>query len=92
MFIVEHPHTLEVHREGKKFPTESAWWFALKKLLQAQGKDVVKRLMWRDGHMCSDEIYYLRDRKKRFCFFDPNYALRLVTEPEVIKLRKEVWE
>jgi hypothetical protein len=67
-----------------KFYSESAFWFALKKELnanhnhQGEGFDLVKKVMSRDGHMVGGDSYpyYLRDRKGRYCIHDAAYALR----------------
>jgi hypothetical protein len=83
-----HMNRLEVNREKNTFKTESAWWYRLKQELNAQGHDLVKRIMSRDGHMVGDDHdpYYLRDRKGSYCFYDPNYALRLIHKPKIIRL------
>lgn len=88
MRITLYGHSLEVDRQGKKFKNESAWWYALKKELNAQGHDLVKKVMAKDGYMYGSETrsYYLRDRKHRYCFYDGEYALRLVHEPETVTL------
>ena len=80
--------TLEVVRETR-FPTETAWWYALKNTLNAQGHDLIKKVMSKDGHLVGGDTYpyYLRDRKYRYCFYDPDYALRQVHEPESVVLR-----
>jgi hypothetical protein len=88
MRVTLYGNRLDVDRQGKKYRTESAWWYVLKQCLNEQGHDLVKKIMSKDGHMVggSDGPYYLRDRKHRYSFYDPNYALRLVHEPEVVTL------
>lgn len=84
--------TLRVNREGKKYYTESAWWHDLKEHLNAQGYDLVKKVMSKDGHMVGgdDYPYYLRDRKWAYCFHDVNgYQLRFIHEPQKVRLS---WE
>ena len=81
----------------KKFRHESAFWYALKLHLNSDGHDLIKKVMAKDGHMMGGDNhpYYLRDRKWRYCFYDPNYAIRLITEAwnagDQIKLAKEVF-
>lgn len=74
-------HTLDVFREADdpRVGDESAFWYALKEHLNAQGHDLVKKIMSADGHLMGDDHgpYYLRDRKRRYCFYDPHYAIRL---------------
>jgi len=74
---------LTVTRE-KTYPTESAWWYDLKKTLNAQGYDLIKKVMSKDGHMVGgdDYPYYLRDRKGDYCFMDCDYALREAHKPD----------
>lgn len=66
-----------------KFPTETAFYHALKKALNFHGYlfrgekfNLVKKLMWKDGHLVDDTQYYLRDAKGRYCIYDPEYAVR----------------
>lgn len=44
---------------------ESAFYYALKKKLIEMGYDVIKKLMWKDGHMVDDNQYYIRSRSRR---------------------------
>lgn len=68
----------------QKFPSESALWRTLQTELNAwhqapdgQPFDLVKKIMASDGHMVGDDHgpYYLRDRKWRWCIYDPGYAI-----------------
>jgi hypothetical protein len=91
MRITLYGDRLDVERQGRKFRNESAWWYALKNELNAQGHDLIKKLMWKDGHMYGDEhTYYLRHRTQGYCFYDPEYAVRLVHEPEKVTLFRHV--
>jgi hypothetical protein len=65
-----------VIKSNEKFKNESAVWFALKNLLNSKGLDVVKKQAWQDGHMIPEGVYYLRDRKWKFYFFDDLYQVR----------------
>jgi hypothetical protein len=44
---------------------ESDLFYRLKKVLQSIGEDVIKKLMWKDGHMVHESQYYVRSRKPR---------------------------
>lgn len=43
---------------------ESLFLNDLKKVLNAQGYDLIKKRMWKDGHLVDDMQQYLRTRKK----------------------------
>ena len=80
---------LTVIRE-ETYRTESAWWYALKNLLNSHGYDLIKKVMSKDGHMVGGDTYpyYLRDRKGAYCFMDCDYALRAVNKPESVTLQR----
>ena len=42
---------------------ESALFYAIKKQLNAQGYDLIKKRMYKDGHLVDDIQQYLRTRK-----------------------------
>ena len=97
--------TVQAPTTARKFPTESAFWYALKKVLEAgprdpEGKsfDLVKKVMSKDGHLVGGDgyPYYLRDRKWGFCIMDPNYAVRDITQElkdkGIVLLQIEYWE
>jgi hypothetical protein len=68
---------------------ESNIWYAIKVNLQKQGFDVIKKLMWKDGHLYGDDhTYYIRSRNlgKKFSnthewfqIYDNDYAIRAMT-------------
>lgn len=43
---------------------ESKLLHHIKKILNAQGFDLIKKRMWKDGHLMDDMQQYLRTRKK----------------------------
>jgi hypothetical protein len=43
---------------------ESRLLYHIKKILNAQGYDLIKKRMWKDGHLMDDMQQYLRTRKK----------------------------
>lgn len=63
-----------------RFRNESHFWYGIKKALLALGCDVVKKRMWKDGHMVNNNIHYVRERKGEWCVWDADYALRLLHE------------
>jgi hypothetical protein len=78
------------------FPSETAFWYALKRELQSQGHDVIKRLMTRDGHLVSEGVYYIRDRKCKWCLEDPMRDIDAIHQTYnaygVITLLRHYWE
>ena len=62
--------------------SESRLLHAVKQELIKQGHDIIKKRAWKDGHMVSDTLHYLRtrDRKKGFMIWDDQYALRSIAE------------
>ncbi|MGO9377324.1 MAG: hypothetical protein ACLP29_02080, partial [Dissulfurispiraceae bacterium] len=78
---------LVVSREEKdpaKFYSESTLLHHIKRRLIAMGFDVIKKLMWKDGHMVADTCHYIRSRKYSddnfFMAWDGAYALRFLYE------------
>lgn len=65
----------------KKFYNESVFMHHVKLALIKQGYDVIKKLMYKDGHMVDDHDYYIRDRKGRFGIYDTESAVRPMYEP-----------
>ena len=60
---------------------ESRLLYAIKKALIAQGFDVIKKRMWRDGHMMDDMQQYIRSRNTPgFCIFNDVWAVRGANE------------
>lgn len=78
----------EVRRaDGPKIYSESRLLHLIKRELIKQGYDVIKKRMWKDGHMYGDETtQYIRTRSRKmdrdsFHIYDGGYALRLLYEP-----------
>lgn len=81
---------LDIHPQGRKiivlreegeprYRSESAFWYALRSALRAQGKDVIKKRMTDDGHMVSEGVYYVRERKQPgLMIWDDSYQIRAV--------------
>jgi len=69
----------------KKVYTESGFFYQLKNALIKDGHDVIKKEMSKDGHMVSDNVYYVRSRNMNrpgaFMVWDTAYAIRATYEP-----------
>lgn len=50
--------------DPKRFNTESTLLHHIKKQLIKQGFDLIKKLMWKDGHLVDSDQHYLRARKE----------------------------
>ena len=63
---------------------ESQLLHHVKLALIAQGHDVVKKRMWKDGHLTADSQHYVRSRKCNrpgaFGVYDANYQTRNAAE------------
>lgn len=80
MIVTVHNTCVLVDTQGQKFYSESLLWYKIKQALQAQGLDVIKKLMYKDGHLVSDTEYYIRDRKQTWYIRDIYYDIRPMTE------------
>ena len=60
---------------------ESHLLFHIKKILNAKGYNLIKKRMWKDGHLVDDIQQYLRTRKpsgnpkKDICIYNSNFAI-----------------
>ena len=63
---------------------ESKLLHAVKRKLNAQGYDFIKKRMWKDGHMMDDMQQYLRERKRvgtrQLAIYSTFWAIRLASE------------
>lgn len=60
---------------------ESNLLYAIKNELNKQGYDLIKKRMWKDGHMVDDMQQYLRTRKKGagkadICIWNTHWAIK----------------
>jgi hypothetical protein len=53
---------------------ESTFLYHVKKELEKQGYDCIKKRMSSDGHMMDDEQQYIRDRKWKWYIYNGRYA------------------
>lgn len=72
--------TVEKEPGDKKIRTESQFFYELKKALKKNGYDVIKKLMSKDGHLVSEGIYYIRERKGDWAIYDCDYQIRNTVE------------
>lgn len=86
MKVEMHDYCLVVTREDSdsKFYKESLLFHAIKKHLNVNGGDFIKKLMHKDGHMVSDDQHCLRSRnakaKDAVCIYSNFHALRGIHE------------
>lgn len=75
------------------YPTESAFWYALKLKLIEMGHDVIKKVMSRDGYMVGGDSYpyYIRERSWKWCIYDDLYQTQSVHERKNVNLTVENW-
>jgi len=94
--LYDHAGVLIVTREqGDKKPRGSTWnsnnpevdlWGHIKKALVKQGLVLVRQLMWKDMHLVSDHIYYLKTPLRNptgapeIYIWDSTYAIRSIAE------------
>ena len=66
--------------DKEKFYSESNLLYQIKNQLIKNGYDVIKKRMWKDGHLMDDTQQYIRDRNWKFGIYDGSYAIRLLHE------------
>ena len=82
MRLVRHGNRILITRDqgDKRVKDESDLLYRLRNFLIANGEDVIKREMSKDGHLVSDGVYYIRSRHHgrpgTYYIYDPNYAVR----------------
>ena len=79
MKVTVEQNQISIERENSpKIYSESTLLHKIKLELIEQGHDVIKKRMWKDGHMMGDESsQYIRERNWKWCAFDNDYVLRL---------------
>ncbi len=81
LVMPEGEGNVHVYREvtdPKRYKSDSHFLYHLKKALQRLGYDVIKKLMWKDGHLVDDHEHYIRERTGKWCIYDLKYAVRLL--------------
>ena len=56
--------------------SESHLLYRIQQELKQQGYNVVKRLMWKDGHLVSDTQHYIRARGGEWAIVDSFYTIQ----------------
>jgi hypothetical protein len=84
---LQKSHCIITREEGDpKIYNESLLLYKVKQELIKQGYDVIKKRMWKDGHLYGDEtLQYIRmrnykDEKNFFQIYDNFYAVRAMTK------------
>ena len=76
--VTKEPDDKKYSRSGYT-PAESTFLYHVKKELLEQGFDVIKKRMWKDGHMVDDTQQYIRTHNTKqneyFCVFNNYYAI-----------------
>ena len=90
--INEHSIVVKREQDDPKFygnyqaSGESGLLHFIKKYLNSNGFDLIKKRMWKDGHLVDDCQQYLRSRKvkrdgKAIAIYSGNFALFGINEP-----------
>lgn len=77
----EGGHVVLTREKGDQNPKdESHLFYLIRNQLRKEGEDVIKKEMSKDGHMISDNVFYVRSRKPKsagsYAIYDSRYALR----------------
>ncbi len=74
---------------------ESTFLYHVKKELEKQGYDCIKKRMWKDGHMVDDNQQYIRDRRGNWCMYNDAWQIydagEKFNQNRVVYLRYEDW-
>jgi len=62
-----------------KIYKESTLYYRILQIFKDAGYDVIRQIPAKDGHLTSAP-YYIRDRKRRFCWFDEHHQIRKLNE------------
>lgn len=74
--------TVTPDADDPTFYQESRLMYHIKKELNRQGYDLIKKRMWKDGHLVDDEQQYIRTRKPTgdpqndIYIYDPHWQIR----------------
>jgi hypothetical protein len=77
MKVEVNKYDVTVTREegDKRVKNESQLLHLVKVEMLKQGFNVIKKRMWKDGHLVDDEQQYIRTRGWRFCVYNAHYAI-----------------
>ena len=108
MILTWTEHSLTIQRETgdpkfygvREAKGESNLLYYLKKHLNKQGFDLIKKRMWKDGNMMDDMQQYLRSRVKKgkaIMLWNGNWAIRGLEEywnqnkPVLLRVERDIW-
>ena len=63
--VVKREDGDKVFRSTEWASAESTFLYHVKKVLAGQGLDLIKKRMWKDGHLVNDNQQYLRSRNTK---------------------------
>lgn len=63
---------------GPRYYRDSTLLYHAAILLRTMGADVIRKDAGKDGNLTSEGSYYLRDRKRNYCWHYPQYQLRFL--------------
>lgn len=99
MIIELCTNAIVIRREvsDPKYRTDSRFLYHVKKELNRRfGMDLIKKLACKDGHLVSDFMHYLRDRKWNWCAWDSQYAIRqactVFNDGDEVRLDIQRWD
>lgn len=77
--------TITLESGDNKNWSDSTMLYHVKQTLQKMGYDVIKKRMWKDGHMVDDEQQYIKTRshkvdKDSFCAWQVYYSVRTMAD------------
>jgi hypothetical protein len=71
-----HICVVEREPEDRELYRDSLLFHSVRNQLRRQGYDVIKKLMWKDGHSTDDSRHYVRERYWKFAVLFESYQLR----------------
>jgi hypothetical protein len=99
--VVERTPGDPAMRGGGWGSAESRLLYHIQKHLNRYGYDLIKKRMWKDGHLVGDEQLYLRSRNRKagdFAIWNGNYSIydageRFMREGAVIlNVERGIWK
>jgi len=76
--VTKESSDIKKYKNGGYALPESTFLYDVMNCLKLQGFDVIKKRMWKDGHMVDDTQQYIRSRKMSndmMMIYNSNYAI-----------------
>ena len=73
--LKEHELIARKSPGDKPISEESQLLHRIKEVLRKQGHDVIKKEMVKDGHLVSENVYYLRQRRSKWVIWNSSYQI-----------------